>query len=243
MVASQNGWRANDPSVIASIQVWGHSPTKLRVRKDAPGYLLIEVAYAFDRFVEDIDGPTLDDWGYAERDIRGSTAVSNHASGTAIDLNATRHPLGTNPSANFTQSQIAKIREIIKVTGNVVRWGGDYSGRKDPMHFEINDGQDMQDCQRALAALQKWNAGTTNKPTSAPAPTPVGSTLQKGSTGPAVSKLQAFLNRYYSFLNLTVDGIFGDATANGVKEFQRRYGHGLAVDGILGPATRKAMGI
>lgn len=234
MVASQNGWRANDPSVISSQLIPGTS-IKLRVRNDAPGQLLVQVAQAFDRTVEDIDGP-LDDWGYAERNVRGSSDVSNHASGTAIDLNATRHPLGK--VGTFSTAQVASIHRIIGVTRNVVRWGGDYSGRKDEMHFEINDGQDLASCQRALNDLKVFNSGA---PT-APAPTPIGATLQTGSTGPAVQKLQGFLNRYYK-LNLATDGIFGPATKAAVERFQRSYGHGLTVDGIVGPATRKAMGL
>ena len=70
MVASQNGWRANDPSVIASRLIPG-TQRSVRVRFDTPGTLLLEVAAAFDRLVEPIDEWQLDDWCYAERPIRG----------------------------------------------------------------------------------------------------------------------------------------------------------------------------
>lgn len=127
---SQNGWPANNAALVASQQVPG-TRTHVTVRKDAAGQLLLEVASAFDRLVQDIEAGIMDDWGYASRPIRGGTALSNHASGTAIDLNATKHPLGTAPSATFTAAQIAQIHKIVAVTGNVVRWGGDYTGRKD----------------------------------------------------------------------------------------------------------------
>lgn len=39
---------------------------------------------------------------------------SNHASGTAIDLNATRHPLGTIAAHSFTKKQIAAIHARLK---------------------------------------------------------------------------------------------------------------------------------
>ncbi|WP_205669992.1 peptidoglycan-binding protein [Amycolatopsis sp. CFH S0078] len=76
----------------------------------------------------------------------------------------------------------------------------------------------------------------------APAPAPSGRpTLQQGSTGPAVSELQAFLNRVYpAYSKLVVDGIFGSATADVVREFQRRSG--LGVDGIVGAQTWAKLG-
>jgi len=136
MAVSQNGYSANDINATSTRQIPGTS-RKVRVRKGPAGDLLLWVAAQFDARVEDIDPGQLDDWGYAERPIRGGTQLSNHSSGTAIDLNATRHPLGTPPLASFSATQVATIRAIIRATNGCVRWGGDYSGRTDPMHFEI----------------------------------------------------------------------------------------------------------
>lgn len=81
----------------------------------------------------------VDDWSFAVRAIRGQThGYSNHASGTAIDLNSTQHPLGTSVSHSFSKKQIAEIHKILREMDNVVRFGGFYSGRPDPMHWEIN---------------------------------------------------------------------------------------------------------
>lgn len=234
MASSQNGWRANDRSVVTTRNVPG-SAVRLAVRNGPPGDLLLEVASLFDRMVENIDD-VADDWGYAERPIRGSsTTLSNHASGTAIDLNATRHPLGTSPSANFSDGQIRTIRAIISATGGVVRWGGDYSGRKDPMHFEILDGKTEKDCGTALSRLRTSVASTmpTSQP---PVVSGVAAVLRKGSEGEAVEALQRELNEQYpAYSKLVVDGKFGDATEKVVREFQRRAG--LVVDGLAGPAT------
>ena len=70
-----------------------------------------------------------------------------------------------------------------------------------------------------------------------------GTPLRQGSRGAAVFTLQRQLNRIakdYPFLGkLTVDGVFGTATANAVRAFQRKYG--LTVDGIVGQTTWKEL--
>jgi hypothetical protein len=65
---------------------------------------------------------------------RGSERVlSNHSSGTAIDLNAIKHPLGK--SNTFNKDQRNTINLLITKYG--LGWGGNYKKRKDEMHFEI----------------------------------------------------------------------------------------------------------
>jgi len=150
MAVSQNGYTANDPGKVSSRLVPG-TTRRLTVRNGPAGDLLLWVAGQFDKLVEDIEQGILDDWGYAERPIRGGTELSNHASGTAIDLNATSHPLATDPPANFSKAEIDAIHAIVGRTQGCVRWGGDYSGRKDGMHFEIV--RDEAACAAALAAL------------------------------------------------------------------------------------------
>lgn len=63
-------------------------------------------------------------------------------------------------------------------------------------------------------------------------------TLRKGSKGDDVRWVQERLN--CEGAGLRVDGDFGPVTEAAVKEYQLR--HGLVVDGITGPATRKALG-
>lgn len=140
MAISQNGWSANDKSVIETYTVG--KGIKVALRKGDAGFLLKHYADWFDANIRDIDNNykngELDDWGYAERPIRGATQLSNHASGTAIDLNATQWALGSEPSVYLTAAEIAKVRQQLKLYEGVLRWGGDYTGRKDPMHVEIN---------------------------------------------------------------------------------------------------------
>jgi hypothetical protein len=141
MPTSQNGWSANDITQT-DVQLIPGTARKLRLRKGDAGWLLRRILSFIDQNVENIDEPTQDDWGYAERPIRGSsTTLSNHASGTATDANATRHPLGVR--GTWSAAERVEIHEHLKayvdpVSGrNVIRWGDDYTGRVDGMHFEI----------------------------------------------------------------------------------------------------------
>jgi hypothetical protein len=150
MVNSQNGWPVNPPR--RSRQVPGTN-IKLVVADGPAGDALLAFAADFDREVESIDtvaGGVLDDWGWADRNIRGGTAISNHASATAIDLNALRHVLGA--VGTFTAAQRARLRSLLVKYGGVIRWGGDYTGRKDEMHFEI-----IRDQAAVVAALARIN--------------------------------------------------------------------------------------
>jgi len=112
----------------------------------------------FDKEVENISGKVLDDWSWAARKVRGSTSViSNHASATAWDLNATKHPQGVGNT--FTRSQITKVHAILaSITDGkghkVFRWGNDYvNATIDSMHFEINVTAAV--VKRARAVLQQ----------------------------------------------------------------------------------------
>lgn len=135
MTVSQNGWSVDPP--LDNRAVPGTS-VKLApgVRAGDVATVLLWVAQQWHQRVEPLEAGTC--WGYANRSVRGSTSVSNHASATAMDLNAPRHPLGSAPAATLSAKQIAEVRKIVAETDGVVRWGGDYTGRKDVMHFEIN---------------------------------------------------------------------------------------------------------
>lgn len=69
-----------------------------------------------------------------------TTGYSNHASGTAVDINATQHVLGKAPERSLSGKAIATIRARLRWAkfGGVVRWVGDYNGGKVVMHAEIN---------------------------------------------------------------------------------------------------------
>jgi hypothetical protein len=74
--------------------------------------------------------------------VRGSeTQMSNHASATAVDVNATRHPRGQRNTFRPKQQQAFRaIRDTITDDSGrpVLRLGMDYTGTVDDMHIEIN---------------------------------------------------------------------------------------------------------
>jgi len=64
--------------------------------------------------------------------------------------------------------------------------------------------------------------------------------LKRGSRGDDVTKLQKKL-RNWGYYSGAVDGIFGGGTEQAVMYFQRK--NGLTPDGVVGPATAKALGL
>ena len=134
MMQSQNGWTASKVRAEIDIDSFVVPGTSIKLTcNKAVAPLLVGFAAEFHELIEPIDEGSLDDWGYCYREIRGSsTALSNHSSGTAIDLNATKHPLGK--AGTFSLGKVPMIRALAKKYG--LRWGGDFR-RPDEMHFEI----------------------------------------------------------------------------------------------------------
>lgn len=63
--------------------------------------------------------------------------------------------------------------------------------------------------------------------------------LRVGSKGANVSALQRGLNKLSFVADIKIDGNFGPATENAVRQFQHHNGFSIAhTDGIVGPATR-----
>jgi hypothetical protein len=134
-LTSYNGYPASkDPDAI-KIKSYPVKGTDRKLRcADSVGPLLAAFAAEFHELIEPIDEGTFDDWGYAFRMVRGSNdRLSCHSSGTAIDLNATKHPLGK--AGTFPAEKIPMLRALAKKYG--LKWGGDFKSRPDDMHFEV----------------------------------------------------------------------------------------------------------
>ncbi len=134
-LTSPNGWPASEDRKAIGIEAFVVPGTKIKLAcAKAVAPLLVNFAKEFHESVEPIDQGQLDDWGYAFRMTRGSDRVlSNHSSGSAIDLNAIRHPLGKPNTFNKDQCNII----CLLITKYGLAWGGNYKRRKDDMHFEI----------------------------------------------------------------------------------------------------------
>lgn len=235
MERSYNGWPAfKDPT---------GKLTKLVVAGEefAPGVLsgdvftvLQYVANAMHERVEPIikaGWHEADDWGWNYRENRNANNLSCHASATADDYNATRHPNGKR--GTFTPEQAREIRKICAEVKNVVRWGGDFTGTVDEMHFEICANE------VAVRVAANWVRGVLG-------PIPAlssGPFLEYDMRGPEVRRLQEILTtRYPAYAKWSpITDYFGPQTLAAVKEFQKRSG--LVSDGIVGPATWKALGL
>ena len=220
--ASQRGWGPGWPNprtdhVVTA--VCGANRIALPVR--------VEIAPLVQRLVADLEhqhGPFHSGqcWGFANRAIRGTHTPSNHSWGLAIDLDApdprARHTIGSYASGLAARYGF--------------RWGGDYVGRKDYMHFEF-----MGTPASAAALVHGVRPVAAGRPA-----LPAGG-LKRGASGEAVRWLQHRLNQIAGAAGHTVlggkrlaeDGEFGEQTDRVVRIFQ---GHRhLAVDGIVGPKT------
>jgi len=135
MLTSYNGWPASkEPSEIG-VKSYAVPGTTLKLRcaeKVAP--LLIGFAAEFHELIEPLDEGGLDDWGYCYRDVRGVPGkLSNHSSGTAIDLNASKHAL--NKAGTFEAGKVPMLKALAKKYA--LTWGGQWT-RRDEMHFEVS---------------------------------------------------------------------------------------------------------
>lgn len=70
---------------------------------------------------------------FVKRNIRGSNAISMHAYGAAIDINAEQNGMGERPARLGEKGCVAEFVQIFALYGWY--WGGNFS-RPDGMHFE-----------------------------------------------------------------------------------------------------------
>lgn len=239
MAVSQNGYSANDRSMITKYVVTKGGRT-MNLRKGSPGLLIAHVVTWFDENIRDIDPGIMDDWSYAERAIRGSRTTSNHASGTAADVDATRWPLGRNPEVYLSAAEIAKLRAHLRTYEGCVRWGGDYTGRKDPMHFEINKG--LAECDRVWTKISSGLAIPTPASVHVPAQRqpldPVGlPVIRKGNRGSGYITLAEKVLKELGYYKGRLDRDFGSGLDRAVRNYQRKHPFCGIADGVIGSRT------
>lgn len=126
---SENDWRMcnRDECVVALPEMGIPYTDTAPIRSGDAATILGAWVIWYQRHVEALIGPV---WGWS-RD--NDVATSNHLSGTALDINASKYPWGlrTMPSALK-----AKVREGLRLFEGSVFWGADWD-RADEMHYQI----------------------------------------------------------------------------------------------------------
>jgi len=135
---TENGWLVEQPGStnLVPIAVAGE---KFWVKCGYHGRIGGAVKHLIETLnsIEPIVDPGYDGT-YCYRVIRGGSKWSNHAAGIAYDHNASRHPMGAEQYAGWSETQVHQIYAFLATPeGKMYKWGADYHGRKDPMHFEL----------------------------------------------------------------------------------------------------------
>lgn len=101
-------------------------------RKIVPALNLVhaEIWHACGQNQVEVDKTGASDWGgcFNIRRIAGSNSWSNHSWACAVDLSPTTN--GFNAKSTLATLVVTAFKN------QGFFWGGDYKGRKDPMHFE-----------------------------------------------------------------------------------------------------------
>jgi hypothetical protein len=165
MATSINGWPVldggySDPR-FKSLPIPGCPARKLLLRAEVLP-LFLALAADYHRTIARLDVGAWDDWAYSYRAARFSTSMSDHSSGTAIDLNATAEgALGHGPLSwwktgnRALQARRLKKRYEIVMWGGATELGGDYrlSNTTDWMHWALKPGTTLADVQRVIKKL------------------------------------------------------------------------------------------
>lgn len=102
--------------------------------------LIVPAVKALDACLRahDYEATAPDVGAYNCRVITGGTKYSLHAYGIALDINWQANPYGKKLVTDMPAGMVAAIKAIRTNGGaQVWRWGGDYSGNKDAMHYEV----------------------------------------------------------------------------------------------------------
>jgi hypothetical protein len=207
------------PSVVEKQMVYIEPPfrmtysgaplTRLRFHKKAAPALAAALQkiwdfYGHDQAMIDKLGVSRTAGTFNPRKIRGSkTKWSNHAYGAAIDINSEENGLGA------VRSTIP-LPVIAAFKSEGAKWGGDYKGRKDNMHFEFVDSGEPE------RTFDKWLEvlGVTKEISQATVALPA----RHAEYDEDVSRVQTVLKRM-NYNPGGLDGRWGGMTAGAISAF------------------------
>lgn len=132
--------------------------TTVKTRSGQEAKVDESVQKQFQGFINDLEaaGYKIKDLqGFNDRNIAGTGTKSQHAYGRAIDVNPTANP---ELASKLVTDMPSNVSEIAKKWG--LGWGGDWSGKKDPMHFSAEPREggrelSMEETNRLLAEQNK----------------------------------------------------------------------------------------
>lgn len=221
------------------------------VRDDDVAVIFEHVARFWHEKIEPLPKATYNEWPNERKGYivihgwrpKGTTVgvgdVSNHRSGTAIDILGDRHPYKSAPGRDgFTAAQRARLRKMAadpilarRDGKSIIRLGIDFApAYYDPMHVEIAPGTKPADLRLVADRLRAAKTGLKTRK-------PKGILAKRGTKAPALVEVIQRRCTYFD-PNLKIDGAFGPKTEAAVKAWQRALG--VTVDGVVGPATVKA---
>jgi hypothetical protein len=166
-VTSLNGWPVIE-SPASKTLARGLVPgtTRSITMRRAVLPLFLALAHDYDLWLAPIDVGVVDDAGYNYRYSHAAPGQwSNHASGTALDINWTKEGAQKSPTGiKFfsTPEHKAAVERIKKIYG-IVAWGGDWHNYLDFMHWEIKPGTSVAEVNARIAYLGitpegvRWN--------------------------------------------------------------------------------------
>lgn len=140
---SANSWPASPALLTRTILVDG-VPFRVADDRDVETvFVYLLTRYAAE--VEPLDPAQCGGFNYRPN-RNNPSQLSNHSSGTAVDVNSLKHPNGADVHATFTRAQIDAVHAILASVpelSEVVHWGGDWLRVNalvpDGMHFELHD--------------------------------------------------------------------------------------------------------
>lgn len=180
--------------------------------------------------------------GFSGRYYVVAAGLCNHAGKVTNDRYANLNALGIegeNPGDGTPWPKVQYDAYVAGARALSDHYGIDWHGHKEVCYPPGNKIDPRFSMAEFRSDVTRFKAG---KPTTGPVPV-----LAFGDRGRAVKALQEELRRVFPSYagRLAVDGIYGPATREAVREFQRRANVekrlNLTVDGITGPATRAAL--
>ncbi len=134
-----NGWDKENIITVTLPQLKGipvfGKPSSGRMRFHKKGAEQLKAMWAAWEAAGLMDKVLTYEGSYNPRLIRGGSSLSNHAYGTAFDINYNWNRLGAIPAPIGTRGSVRELVAIANEHGFF--WGGHFKGRPDGMHFEV----------------------------------------------------------------------------------------------------------